>query len=167
MILKTDRLTITLSKATEASFYFELFNDPDWKRFINNKNHKTAKDTEKYLKETLPNTNQNGLGIFTVSITKTNEKIGAATLMKRDFLDNIDIGYAYLPKGRGKGYATEATKKMMEYCHNQLKMIALNAIVKPQNKNSIKLLKNIGFQFIKSEVFFEGCGKDNLYIFEL
>jgi len=163
MILKTDRLTITPSKISEAPFYFELFNDPDWKRFINDKNHKTTKDTEKYLKETLPITNQNGLGIFTVSITKTNEKIGAATLLKRDFLDHIDIGYAYLPKGRGKGYATEATKKMMDYCKTQLKTTTLNAIIKPNNKSSIKLIESLGFLFEKSDVFFEGNEKDNLY----
>ncbi len=166
MILTTQRLTLTKATLKDAPFYFELFNDSDWIKYINNKNHKTVQDTENYLQETLPKMNQNGLGFFTVSITKTQEKIGAATLLQRDFLDFIDIGYAYLPKGRGKGYATEATKKILEYCKTSLNVKKLNALIKPKNTSSIKLIKKLGFQFEKCAIYFEGTEKDNLYIFD-
>lgn len=165
-IIKTERLTITLSKVSEAPFYFKLFNDPDWKQFINDKNLSSITETAAYLEEIqIPNLHKNGLGVFTVYLTKTNTPIGAATLIKRDFLDFIDVGYAYLPKGRGHGFATEATKEMMEYCKTAFNIKTMNAVVKPANKNSIKLLEKIGFKFVKSEEFFEGYGKDNLYSF--
>ena len=65
MHLESNRLIIREAKVSDAPFYFELFNDPDWIEFIGDKNLKSVKETEIYLKDTLlKNLQTNGLGFF-------------------------------------------------------------------------------------------------------
>jgi len=42
------------------------------------------------------------------------ETVGMCGLVNRDSLDDIDIGYAFLPSARGKGYALEAAMAVMK-----------------------------------------------------
>ena len=53
MILESERLIIKEVEVSEAPFYFELFNDPDWIKYINDKGLKSVEETEIYLKDIL------------------------------------------------------------------------------------------------------------------
>lgn len=48
------------------------------------------------------------------NVEKTRVKIGLVTLIKRDYLDFNDIGFAFLPTYFSNGYAYEATKTVLE-----------------------------------------------------
>ena len=149
MKLESERLIIRDIELSDAPFYFELFNDPDWIQFISDKKLKTVKETKNYLEDILfKNLQIGGLGFFTVILKKTGESIGTSTALKRDKLDFIDIGYGFLPKGRGKGYATEATKLIIEYVREKFNQKKVLAFTKPENKNSQKLLRKLHFKCI-------------------
>ncbi|MDO6742950.1 GNAT family N-acetyltransferase [Tenacibaculum soleae] len=164
MILESERLIIKEAKVNEASFYFELFNDPDCIEFIGDKKLKSVEETRIYLKDILfKNSKLGGLGFFTVTLKKTNKPIGTSTALQRDKLDFIDIGYGFLPEGRGKGYATEATKLIIEYVRAKFKQEKVLAFTMPKNKASQKLLKKIGFKFIGIQQVFEN---EDDYVFE-
>ena len=51
MKLESERLIIRDFTLKDAPFYFDLFNDPDWIRFISDKNLKSVDETEAYLKK--------------------------------------------------------------------------------------------------------------------
>lgn len=156
MHLESNRLIIREAKVSDAPFYFELFNDPDWIEFIGDKNLKSVKETEIYLKDTLlKNLQTNGLGFFTVMLKDTNQPIGTSTALQREKLEFIDIGYAFLPKGRGKGYASEATKLIIEYVRKKFQQEKVYAFTMPKNKASQKLLEKLGFKYIGVEKVFE------------
>lgn len=166
MKLITERLTITDIKVEDAKFYLDLFNDPDWITFINDKNLRTLKDTEAYIKKVVfKKFQKNGLGFFTVFNTKTKEPIGTCSLLKRKNTKFIDIGYGFLPQGRGKGFATEATIALMDYAQHTFKIDTIYALTKPINFSSIKLVESIGFKFLEQRAIF-GKEKDNLYKYE-
>ena len=77
MKLESERLIIRDFTLKDASFYFELFNDPDWKKFISDKNLKSVDETEAYLqKMQIENSKLGGLGFFTV-ILKEGSLAGA------------------------------------------------------------------------------------------
>ncbi|TDQ22723.1 GNAT family N-acetyltransferase [Tenacibaculum caenipelagi] len=156
MKLESERLIIRDALMSDAPFYFELFNDPDWIQFIGDKNLKSIEETEVYLKETLfKNLQLGGLGFFTVISKETNRPIGASTALQRDKLAFIDIGYAFLPIGRGNGYATEATKLIIEYVRSKFKQEKVLALTMPENEKSQKLLKKLGFNYIGMQQVFE------------
>jgi len=163
MLLESERLIIRDALVSDAPFYFELFNDPDWVQFIGDKNLKSIEETEVYLKDILfKNLQLGGLGFFTVILKETNRPIGASTALQRDTLDFIDIGYAFLPIGRGKGYATEATKLIIEYVRTKFKQNKVLALTMPKNEKSQKLLKNLSFNYIGMQQVFEN-GEDCVF----
>ena len=156
MHLESERLIIREAKVSDASFYFELFNDPDWLNFINDKGLKTVKETENYLKDVLlKNSKLGGLGFFTVILKETSQPIGASTALQRDKLEFVDVGYGFLPKGRGKGYAAEATKLIIEYVRTKFQQEKVLAFTMPKNEASQKLLKKLGFKYIGLQRVFE------------
>ncbi|WP_298878548.1 GNAT family N-acetyltransferase [uncultured Polaribacter sp.] len=156
MKLESERLIIRDFTLGDAPFYFELFNDPDWIRFISDKNLKSIDETEVYLKKMqLENSKMGGLGFFTVILKETNEAIGTSTALQREKVNFIDIGYGFLPKGRGKGYAFEATKLIIEYVRNKFNQEKVLAFTIPENKNSQKLLKKLDFKFTGYQNIFD------------
>lgn len=148
----------------DAPFYFQLFNDPDWITFINDKGLKSIEETRLYLKdEFIPKLCVSGLGFFTVFNKETKIPLGASSVLKREKLDAVDIGYGFLPTGRGKGYAIEATKRIMQYAKEELQQKKVYAFTKPKNDKSQKLLHNIGFNYKGLQPIFS---KENDSIFE-
>lgn len=164
MKLESKRLLIRDTLVSDAKFYFELFNDPDWIKFISDKNLKSVKETEMYLKDILlKNFQLGGLGFFTVILKETGEPIGTSTALKREKLEFIDIGYGFLPKGRGKGYATEATKLIIQYVRDKFNQKKVYAFTVPENEKSQKLLKNLDFKYVGLQTIF---GKEEDAVFE-
>jgi RimJ/RimL family protein N-acetyltransferase len=75
--------------------------------------------------------------------------IGICGLIKRDALEDVDLGFAFLPGFRGKGYAYEAAEATIAYGKNVLGLNRLVAITVQGNEASIKLLEKLGFRFEK------------------
>ena len=163
MLLESKRLIIRDAQVSDAPFYFKLFNDPDWIKFISDKNLKSIEETEKYLENILlKNLQLGGLGFFTVILKETKKPIGTSTALQRDKVEYIDIGYGFLPEGRGKGYATEATKLIIEYVRNKFQQEKVLAFTMPQNKASQKLLKKLGFTYVGLQNIFDD-GEDSVF----
>ncbi len=68
-------------------------------------------------------------------------------LIKRDTLDEVDIGYAFLPAFHGHGYALEAARAVVDYGRISVGLKTLQAIVTPGNDRSNALLEKIGMRF--------------------
>jgi RimJ/RimL family protein N-acetyltransferase len=95
---------------------------------------------------------ENGFGFFIVCLKNSGQQIGSCGLAKRDFLDDIDLGFAFLPDYRNKGYAHEAATVTMAHAKNDLGINRLVAMTTQDNLPSIKLLKKLGFSSPKTFV---------------
>ena len=156
MFLESERLVIRKVKISDAPFYFTLFNDKDWIQFIYDKNLNSVEETEVYLKELITkNLKNKDLGFFTVILKDTNKAIGVSTALQRESLSFIDVGYGFLPEGRGKGYASEATKMMLNYIKTTFNQDKVLAFTKPENKKSQKLLLNLEFIYVGKQIIFD------------
>jgi RimJ/RimL family protein N-acetyltransferase len=78
--------------------------------------------------------------------------LGIITLIKRDYLNFPDIGYALLPNAMGFGYAYEATQVVINDIKTNSLFESLNAITLIENASSINLLEKLNFNFEK-EIF--------------
>jgi len=72
------------------------------------------------------------------------ETVGMCGLVNRDSLDDIDIGYAFLPSARGKGYALEAAMAVMKMGVEDFGLSRLAAIMHPENSESRALAEKMG-----------------------
>ncbi len=57
--------------------------------------------------------------------------IGACGLLKRDYLDDADLGFAFLPEFTGQGYGYESAAAVMDYVKNELNISRVLAFTVP------------------------------------
>ncbi|MDQ0417207.1 RimJ/RimL family protein N-acetyltransferase [Croceifilum oryzae] len=148
-ILDTERLILRFQTTEDAEFILELVNDPSWLKFIGDRGVRTIEDAKNDIlngpiqmyKKKL------GLGFLLVERKEDQAPIGICGLIKRESLEDIDIGFAFLPQYRGKGYAYEAAASVMAYGKDTLGLSRIVAITRQENHHSIKLLEKLGLQF--------------------
>lgn len=150
MLIESERLKLEEFTKNDAAFFYELANDPDWIKYIGNRNINTLADAEKYLEEKIIlSYTQHGFGFYIVKTKTDNCSIGMCGLIKRDWLDYVDIGYAFLKKFRGKGYAIEASRVTKEFAKKELSIHKLAAITNVHNERSGNLLEKLGFEYTR------------------
>lgn len=84
-------------------------------------------------------------GLYVVRLNSGGLPLGLCGLVKRDFLSAPDLGFALLPDYVGHGYATEASRAVMQHAKSALGIERLYAIVKRDNQRSVRLLERLGF----------------------
>lgn len=150
MLLETERLILREFTLADAPFIITLLNTPAWIEFIGDRNVHSVKDAENYLTNgPMKSYSENGYGLCCVLIKDTPEPIGMSGVIKRNGLENPDIGFAFLPEHNGKGFGYEIAKAILRYADEVLKFPAVDAITNDHNQSSIGLLKKLGFSFSK------------------
>lgn len=150
-IIETERLELRKLSLEDSNFIFELLNDPDWIKYIGNRNINNDEDAQNYISNRLlKGYEQYGFGFYLVKEKDSNSSIGLCGLIKRDFLEKVDLGFAFLPKYREKGYAYESASAIMKYAKENFGLNTLLAITSLNNTNSINLLEKLGFKFEKT-----------------
>lgn len=140
--LETERLVIEPLKLDDWNFMFKLLNTEGWIKFISNRNIKTKEDATSYIQKILHDINYTYL-VF--RLKETNLPIGLVTLIKRDFLDYCDIGFAILPEYEKMGYSFEASSKFLLEIEKSKLYSKIVAITVPENLKSKILLKKLNF----------------------
>ena len=73
--------------------------------------------------------------------------MGLAGLVKRDGLDVPDVGYAFVPRAWGQGYAQEAAAAVLKHAQDIMGIPRLAAITSAENYASMAVLRKIGFTY--------------------
>lgn len=146
-VLETGRLALRRFSPDDAPLILQLLNEPLFLRFIGDKNVRTLADAGEYLRHgPLASYARHGFGLYHVSLKADGTPIGMCGLLKRDTLEDVDVGFAYLPQFGGRGYATEAAKATLEYGQTVLGLKRIVAIASPDNADSINVLQKIGLR---------------------
>jgi RimJ/RimL family protein N-acetyltransferase len=132
----------------DAPFILELLTDPDWLRYIGDKGVRDLDGARRYIAEgPVAMYAKHGFGLFLVGRKPSGAPMGLCGLIRRDGLDDVDVGYAFLPRFRGCGYAEEATAEMVRFAKDRVGLGRLVAITTPENERSIRVLEKLGFAF--------------------
>jgi RimJ/RimL family protein N-acetyltransferase len=147
-VLETNRLILRELCAGDAAFILELVNDPDWLRFIGDRGVRTLEDARQYIASgPVDMYLRLGFGLYRVELKESGVPMGICGLIKRESLADVDIGFAFLPKFRSRGFAFEAASATMGYGRGVLGLTRIVAITSPANEDSIRLLGKLGMQF--------------------
>ncbi|HGH7181015.1 N-acetyltransferase [Bacillus cereus] len=150
IVLETERLVLRWFDIKDAPFILELVNDPAWIQFIGDKRIKNLDDAKKYiLNGPVDMYNKMGFGLYLVERKEDFTPLGMCGLIKRDSLEDVDIGFAFLEKFRSKGYGFESASAVIDYGVQNLGMKRIVAITTIDNINSGKLLEKVGLKFEK------------------
>ncbi|MGL6039376.1 MAG: GNAT family N-acetyltransferase [Soonwooa sp.] len=147
---ETERLILKPTDLEDVDFIFELMNTPKWIEYIGDRNIKTQNDAKQYIIDRhLPNFEKNGFGSYTLILKENGSKIGSSGLFKRESLEVVDIGFAFLPEYEGKAYGYESSKKILEAAKNEFGLKKISAITLPSNIASQKLIEKLGLRYQK------------------
>ena len=164
-VLETERLILRRMSVDDGEFMLELLNDPSWLQFIGDRGARTVDDAHQYiLTKVVAMYDRFGFGLYLTELKNDGAPIGICGLVKRDSLDDVDIGFAFLPGFRGKGYAYESATAVLAYSKCQLGFTRILAITSPDNDSSIRLLEKLGFRFEKMLQGFGGGKEDMLFL---
>jgi RimJ/RimL family protein N-acetyltransferase len=146
--LETERLAIRQMSTDDAEFILHLLNEPSWLRFIGDRGVRSIEDARAYILDgPVEMYARLGFGLYVVELKDSRMPIGLCGLIKRDFLDDIDIGYGFLPQYWAKGYAYESASAVMGYATQTLGLKRIVAITSSDNHRSAGLLEKLGLKY--------------------
>lgn len=146
-MIETERLRLReLEPERDAASMLALLNDPAFIAGIDDRGVRTVEQAAEYLRGWHgAQYAQRGFGHYAVEL-RDGTFIGTAGLIQRADLALADIGYAFLRRYHGHGYAEEAARGVMAHARTALGMRALCAIVSPGNAASVRLLEKLGLR---------------------
>ena len=158
--LNTERLSLEPLHPNDLDLCLELFTDPEVVKFAGGLMNVST------IKKEISNWTKRGgngcIGIWCISDRVSGEKIGSVALLpipiEEDDTDfdlvepgtmpdgDIEIGYFLKRSAWGRGFATEACKKMLQFAFQETTLIEVVATLEEKNTASIKVLEKAGFK---------------------
>jgi RimJ/RimL family protein N-acetyltransferase len=147
-VLETERLTLRQFTAADGELMMEILNEPDFIRFVADRGVRTISQAEDFIAGRItPSYSEHGFGFYVVELKESGVPIGMCGLIKREGLDDVDVGYSILRPYWRQGYAYEAARAVVDYAKNVVKLPRLVAITSPDNVKSGTLLEKLGLRF--------------------
>src|SRR5215510_817891 len=140
-ILTTKRLLLRELAVDDDEFILRLLNEPSFLHFIGDKGVRDLEGARQYiLTGPVASYERNGFGLYLVALRETKLPIGICGLIKREELDDVDIGFAFLPEFWNKGFAFEAAAAALAHGREALKLDRVVAITNVDNHASARVL---------------------------
>ena len=147
-VLETERTAIRRLLPEDAAFMLGLLNDPSFIRNIGDRGVRDLEGARGYImRSAVASHEKYGYGLDLVQLKATAEAAGICGLVRRDYLDDPDIGFAFLPRFTGLGYAVESATAVIEHARKVLKLPRVLAIVSPDNLRSIRVIEKTGLRY--------------------
>ena len=143
--LETSRLIIDEMTLADAWFVVEILNDGDFIQYVADRGIRTEEKACEYLQnKVMASYKEHGFGMAAVRLKATDKIIGMCGLIKRDSMEDVDIGYGFLPGARGRGYAREAAEAVLAMGREEFGLKRIAAIIHPDNRPSRALAEGVG-----------------------
>jgi len=147
-VLETDRLSLRRLSVEDAEFILDLLNQPSFLRYIGDKGVRTLDDARNYvLNGPMASYERFSFGLYLAELKVTREPIGICGLVKRETLEDVDIGFAFLPQFWQHGYAFESAAAVLAHGRDVLGLDRIVAITSPDNDASVRVLNKLGLRF--------------------
>ena len=144
IIFETERLIVRQFTIGDAYEFFLINGDEEVVRYI--RPVKTREECDIFLQEIIKYPEENPLsGRWAVYEKNSEAFVGSFAAIPIRDTDKMQLGYALLREMRGKGYATELTKKGIEYFFEKTDYPVVYAQTESENIASMKVLLRCGF----------------------
>ncbi|WP_440121071.1 GNAT family N-acetyltransferase [Tenacibaculum sp. Ill] len=148
MIFETKRLLIRKLQVVDIEPFYELESNPKVLQYATGepKNLEESKEDLKQLIARYTN-KENDFWIYAIERKLDNEFVGTVALVK-DEEGNDEIGYRFIERYWGNGFATELCEGLIQYCKS-VGMKKLIGCVVDENVASAKILERFNFVVIE------------------
>jgi RimJ/RimL family protein N-acetyltransferase len=160
---ETPRLQLRRVELADAVFFNKLLNNPAFLQNIGDRGVRSTADAVSYIRDRIWGAYRVlGYGMYLVQRKGEGVPLGICGLVKRDFLDCPDLGFALLPEHAGNGYAAEAARSVIAAAGSRWGIAQLYAITNLGNHRAVRLLERLEFHRERSCTLPQG-GEVELY----
>jgi [ribosomal protein S5]-alanine N-acetyltransferase len=145
----TDRLLLRRPTDDDLEALFAIYGDPATNTFNPFGPHASIEQSKSVLDAWLKHWEERGFGQWAIATRATPEEvIGFGGVAFRLYVDQpaLNLGYRLATPAWGQGYATEVADAALRHGHDDLGYLKVNAIVRPVNQPSIRVLEKIGMR---------------------
>lgn len=159
VIIETERLLLRTFTEDDAALIYALNLDPDVIRYTGDPIRDTDHAKEVLQQTILPQYVLYNHGRWAVHVKPELQFIGWCGLKNRPERNEIDLGYRFIKKAWGKGYATESAYACIKYGFEKLGLRRIVGRAMPENIGSLRVLEKCGMTYIGEEVVDEHPAK--------
>jgi [ribosomal protein S5]-alanine N-acetyltransferase len=149
--LRTKRLILRAFTDADAPAYLALVSDPKVLRYTDEAPVQTLVQAQEILRtRPLRDYVVHGFGRMACMLQGSDELIGFCGLKRLPELHNeIDIGYRFIARYWGMGFASESAAAIYAHGKHQLKLERIIGLVIPENTASVRVLAKLGMRHEK------------------
>ena len=167
IVARTPRLVLRELERADAPFMLTLLNDPGFLANIGDRGVRSVEAAADYITAgPVASYAAHGFGLYAVLDADGTVPIGTCGLLRRDTHPDVEIGFALLPNGRGRGLALEAAEATMRLARERFGLRRIVAITAPGNEASISILRRLGLQFECMVRFSAGGAESRLFVLD-
>lgn len=148
--LETPRLLLRPFTLDDAAAYFPLVSDPEINRYTGQDPVADIEGARAILRDyPLRDYAVHGFGRHAVVEKSSGEVVGFCGLKRLVDLGEVDIGYRFIQRTWGLGYATESAREALRWGREELKLARIVGLVVPGNDASVHVLGKLGLVYEK------------------
>lgn len=144
-ICETDRLVLREMTETDLDFLYEMQEDEEAARFLDALDSDRETQRQKLAAYRQQMYGFYGFGIWIVLEKECGKPVGRAGLQMREGFEEPELGFAVLKKYRGRGYAEEACRAVLDYAKKELELKEIRVVADRENRKSRSLCEKLGF----------------------
>jgi ribosomal-protein-alanine N-acetyltransferase len=148
-LIESDRLLLRKITLDDKDDLFKLHSNLAVQKYTGEPVVESVEEIETAIRARINNYKKYGYGRWAVILKNEMQFIGWAGLAYLPEFDEIDLGYRFLPEYWGAGIATEASRAILTYGFDTLKLKKIIAIAMKEHKASIRVMEKVGMEFDK------------------
>ncbi|PYF76980.1 GNAT family N-acetyltransferase [Pedobacter nutrimenti] len=151
IFIETKRLYFREILEDDDHNMYELDADPEVHKYLGKKPISKIEEAREVITFIRQQYIENGIGRLAIIEKDTNNFVGWGGLklikeLTNSHINYHDLGYRFMKKYWGKGYATESSLAVIDYAFMRLKLPVIYAIADENNLQSQKVLEKCGFK---------------------
>ena len=145
---------------SDFTTFANYFGNEETARYVGGK--KTKEESWRLVPAYIGHYQLKGFGYMAVEDKANSELIGCVGLWKSDPWPELELGYWLLDGMHGKGYASEAAQRVIEFAYDALGVSTLVSYIDPVKRSFNKTALRLGAKYEK-QIELLNFGKHNVF----
>jgi RimJ/RimL family protein N-acetyltransferase len=144
--LETTRLRLRPASIGDLETWHAISRDAEQAWF--GETRSTLEDARANLEKQVRHQERHGFALWAVELRQTGEMIGVTGLRHLADGPEVEVGYRFLERCWGNGYATEAARASIAFGFDELGLERIVAVALPDNRASRRVMEKCGLTFV-------------------
>jgi RimJ/RimL family protein N-acetyltransferase len=142
-LLETERLRMRMVAEDDFEAYARIHGDDETQRYLTGQGM-TRAEAFRHMALLAGHWRLRGYGMWAVVEKETNEFVGRVGFHNPEEWPGFELGWTIARDRWGRGYATEAARRALQYAFEDLGKTHVISLIHPENERSIAVAKKLG-----------------------